>query len=475
MQYSFNQPVLFGGKGLRFEPAAYTPQVLNLSASDSDFAEVNVQIPNIDVDPLSMSATQATNTTTNQTLNVGNTGSAPLTWEIAETQPDRPARAGVQAAPEPVFDVPAAVTSEKDCAAFENYLGNEPDGWAQFCGQPAEAPASSPSNPTSTGYTLNLRTPDRNLKRFTLNNWPGQTVVGAQAANIYGMDFDSTASTLYALNATTNELGTLSTTTGVFTSIVACPAPAAGTWTGLSIDPTTNVFYASTASNLYTLNPTTCSPTLIGPFNVTGGIMIDIAVNPAGAMYGHDIFTDSIYTINTSTGAATLVGPTGYPANFAQGMDFDNEDGTLYIFLYVGTGVNHYGTVNLATGAVTALASTNPTGEFEGATQTLGLCIPNDYAWLSTSPISGTTAANSVTPVTVTFELYEPGDGHVHRSALHPQQRSRQRPRQRNQPGASTGDVDGGSCYRTEYRRQPAEPEQFAGTQHDDTAAGERR
>ena len=38
-----------------------------------------------------MSATQATNTTTNQTLDVGNTGGAPLTWEIAETQPDRPA------------------------------------------------------------------------------------------------------------------------------------------------------------------------------------------------------------------------------------------------------------------------------------------------------------------------------------------------------------------------------------------------
>ena len=87
-------------------------------------------------------------------MNVGNTGSAPLTWEITETQPDRPARAGVQAAPEPVFNVPAAVTSEKDSAAFENYLGMEPDGWAEFCGQPAEAPASSPSNPTSTGYTL---------------------------------------------------------------------------------------------------------------------------------------------------------------------------------------------------------------------------------------------------------------------------------------------------------------------------------
>ena len=46
------------------------------------------------------------------------------------------------------------------------------------------------------------------------------------------MDFDLTASTLYALNVSTNQLGTLDTTTGAFTSIVACPAPAAGTWTG---------------------------------------------------------------------------------------------------------------------------------------------------------------------------------------------------------------------------------------------------
>ena len=112
---------------------------------------------------------------------------------------------------------------------------------------------------------------------------------------------------------------------------------------------------------------------------------------------------NSIYTINTSTGAATLVGPTGFLANFAQGMDFDNEDGTLYIFLYVGTGVNHYGTVNLATGAVTPLASSNPLGEFEGATQTLGTCIPNDYGWLSLNPITGTTAAADTTPVDVTF------------------------------------------------------------------------
>ncbi len=148
----------------------------------------------------------------------------------------------------------------------------------------------------------------------------------------------------------------------------------------------------------------TCSPALVGPYNIPSGIMIDLAVNAAGQMYGHDIFTDSIYTIDTTTGAATLVGLTGYLANFAQGMDFDNQDGTLYIFLYQGSGANIYGTVNLATGAVTPLATTNPTGEFEGATQTLGLCIPNDYSWLAVNPTAGTTPAPGSTPVDVTFD-----------------------------------------------------------------------
>lgn len=397
LQVSFNQPVIQNGQAILFTPAAI------LTASDSDWAEVNVLIPNIDVAPLSLSATQATNTTTNQPLNIGNTGDAPLTWEIAETAPDAAPRSGSQAAPEPVFAVPAAVTSKEDCAAFENYPGREPAGWAEFCGAAGATPTHSPLGPTSNGYSVDLRN-DR-VVRFALNNFPGQVLVGPQIANLYGLDFDSTATTLYALNdATTDQLGTVDTATGVFTPIVNCPAPAGGTWTGLSIDPVTNVFYASTAANLYTIDSATCSPTLIGPFGVTGGIMIDIAIGSAGVMYGHDIFTDSIYTIDTSTGAATLVGPTGFLANFAQGMDFDNEDGTLYIWLYIGTGANRYGTVNLATGAVTPLATDNPLGEFEGATETLGLCIPTDYGWLSLTPTAGTTAPAATTAVDVAFD-----------------------------------------------------------------------
>ena len=189
-------------------------------------------------------------------------------------------------------------------------------------------------------------------------------------------------------------------TTGAFTALVPCPpGGGAANWTGLSIDPVSGIFYASTASGLYIIDPSTGMSTLVGPFGTS--LMIAIAINIDGQMYGHDIGTDSIYLINMNTGAATLLGQTGYAANYAQGMDFDNDDGTLYIFLYVGGGANVYGTVNLVTGAVTPLATSNPQGEFEGAIRTTGF---TDIPWLSETPTSGTINPGDCTPVDVTFD-----------------------------------------------------------------------
>ena len=48
------------------------------------YAEQVALPPNIDVDPLSMSSTQPANTTTQQTLDISNTGEADLTWTILE-------------------------------------------------------------------------------------------------------------------------------------------------------------------------------------------------------------------------------------------------------------------------------------------------------------------------------------------------------------------------------------------------------
>ena len=47
-------------------------------------------------------------------------------------------------------------------------------------------------------------------------------------------------------------------------------------------------------------------------------------------MYGVDIVSDVLVQIDPSTGAGTVVGSVGVGANYAQGMDFEEETGVLY-------------------------------------------------------------------------------------------------------------------------------------------------
>lgn len=271
---------------------------------------------------------------------------------------------------------PAAVPPADDlCAALENSMLAEPDWYAERCGRVKvqEPPVADTSlAPTDLGYALNLRGGFDELNSFLLNNFAGLTDVGPQAANIYGMDFDATATILYGLQDT-NQFGTFNLATAAFTPIGTSTPPTGHTWGGMAIHPLTNVVYALSnvagGAALNTIDPATGAATLLTP--ITGMTLpVAIAMNCAGQMYGHDIGTDSIYTINMTTGAATLVGATGVNSNFAQGMDFDNDTGTLYAWTYQGTGNNQYGTINLATGALTAQTVNNPIGEWEGATQT---------------------------------------------------------------------------------------------------------
>jgi Repeat of unknown function (DUF6923) len=228
---------------------------------------------------------------------------------------------------------------------------------------------------TDTAYAQDLSPVSDHFVSHNLNNFPGQSVVGSSTRLLFGYDFDPTATTLYALANDTFELGTVNLATGAFTAIGPSVPLSGHVWTGLSIHPATGTFYASSAnlamgiSSLYTLNPATGFASLVGSDPSVDAI-IDIAVNCAGQMYGHDIASDAIYQINPATGLATFVGATGIDSNFAQGMDFDNESGVLYAWTYQGTGNNRYGTINLTTGALTSLSINNPLGQFEGATQT---------------------------------------------------------------------------------------------------------
>jgi uncharacterized repeat protein (TIGR01451 family) len=295
-----------------------------------------------------------------------------------------------------------------DCEALANSPLAEPEGYAEQClGDVDTTPFDGEAfDPTDTAFVFEMRN-RLEVVTHVLNNFPTQVQVGPEPTNTYfGWDFDETATTLYAHDFNTNQLGTINTSTGAFT-VIGPSAPGTQTFTGLAIDPVTGEAYAmgsdGVVSTLYSLNLTNGVLTSIGNTGTT--LMIDMSINCEGVMVGHDIATDSFYTINRATGVATIIGAThGLATNFAQGMDFDNADGTLYVYAYTGGGTNTYGTVNLTTGAITPLAVSNPLGEYEGATQTVCPSQGAPAVAVSKSPASQTivTGGNANFTITVT-------------------------------------------------------------------------
>lgn len=281
-----------------------------------------------------------------------------------------------------------------DCAALANSTEAEPAGYAAQCGPfvfDTSPSGDAPAAPTDLGSVLDLRGdagPPNTLYSYTLNNFPARTALGVTNPSVFALDYDPTATTLYGIAGSAavtnpNGFGTINTTTGAFT-LIATLSGAAGA-NGMTIDPVTGDAYINDATNLYSFDLTTGVATLIGTFG--GGVttMVDISMNCDGEIYGHDIGTDGLYSVNPATGAATLIGLHGLAANFAQGMDFDNDDGTLYAFVYTGGGTNTYGTFNLTTGAITPLFTNNPMGEYEGATPSVCAAVSADLSVTKTA------------------------------------------------------------------------------------------
>jgi hypothetical protein len=266
----------------------------------------------------------------------------------------------------------ATAASAADCGAVSG--GAEPIE----CRAPAAwraawpAVAASPLAPTDFAWSSDFFTGD--LGSYPLDDFPAFLDVGTHALDLFALDFDPSATTLYGLDSASHQFGTLSLADAGFTPIGASAPTEAGQnlWSGLSIDPRTGTIYASAIAGtvdvpygLYTIDPATGNPTHLGG-SATTMAMIDIAIDCQGAMYGHDIIADAIYAIDPADGSVTLVGPTGVSSNFAQGLDFDNEAGVLYAWTYQGGGANQYGTIDLVTGNLTPLSASNPIGEWEG-------------------------------------------------------------------------------------------------------------
>lgn len=260
------------------------------------------------------------------------------------------------------------------------------------------APEVAPQGDPQTFFAIDVR----NQEFLTISSAAPQapTILGGLSDQIFGGDFLSDSyDLLYGVNNTSDQLVTVNTTTGAITNIGSLGAPIGdGTWSGLAWDQTTNTLYASSAAAtgayLYTINPTTGTPTPIG--QVTGlNVLIDIAIHPTtGELYGIHTNDDSLYRINKSTAAPTLIGSLNYPADFAQGMDFDDNSGVLYWAAYRGAalGAGSIRTIDLATGNSSELGIIGDGSiirELDG------------FAWINTgTPTAVTLADWNVAPAT---------------------------------------------------------------------------
>lgn len=271
--------------------------------------------------------------------------------------------------------LPGMALAQLDCAAYANYPGAEPEGYAAQCLGGVAAPrvgGGSLEAPTDMAFAHDIGFVSTNVVSHELGDFPGQTITGSNTAAIFGYAYEETGTTLYAVNQDTLSLGTMDAA-GVFTSVGPLTGLVGGdTVTGIAFTGDGTCYVSSVnavTATLYTCDRTTGTLTPVGSQTDTG-LLIEIVASCTGELYGHDIGTDSIYSIDPMSGAATLIGATGVDANFAQGMAFDRNDGVLYAYLYEGGGFNQYGTIDLGSGAFNQLSIDDPLGEFEGAAQT---------------------------------------------------------------------------------------------------------
>ncbi|WP_223789644.1 DUF6923 family protein [Marinicella meishanensis] len=224
----------------------------------------------------------------------------------------------------------------------------------------------------ATSYIYESRSTDT-MSTHPVDDFSTQNTLGVVASDIFAMAFDENGNVLYGLENINKNLVSIDQSNGALNIIGPLTnVPAPDTVTGLAIGPDGKCYATSTdgtTTTLYTCDLVTGELTVVGS-QTTTPLLIAITSDCNGTLYGHDIGDDNIYTIDPTSGAATVVGPTGLNANFAQDITYDREDQRMYGYIYTGGGTNTYGTIDVCTGAVTALAVDNPLGEHYGASKT---------------------------------------------------------------------------------------------------------
>lgn len=401
--YSFNEASVGTGRAILFHPT--TP----LTYTATDQVTLDVGAPIVGVDPASFAETVSAGASVDDTMTISNTGNRTLTWNVGEVGSTRAHfppvprfalpmgdPADTRVGPRPFTDVGKPLTSSR-----------APLGIG--------VPAYAAEVLNSSLVSMDASAPS------TVNYVSSLDGLNFLAGDFAGEDF----STLYAIDFRSYDLYKIDTATGALTLVyltVPPPGVSSNAWNGMSWDPTTNTMFAVTsggrtaASYLVKLDLATAETTPVGTITgvgdpTNGTVIIDIAVDPNGLMYGVDIVTDTLVAIDKTTGEASTIGSIGFDANYSEGLDFDDSTGVLYFSaIDNSTGLAEMYTLDTQTGMGTLISPISPdpsTNQFAalGIAKLRGICAyPGTVPWLSFSSTRGSTLPGDTTPITVTFD-----------------------------------------------------------------------
>ncbi len=253
----------------------------------------------------------------------------------------------------------------------------------------------------STAYAFDIF-PNNVFFSFNTGYPSNQNVISAVSVMPLGATFDAIHDDyMYIVDYNDGNLKRVDVATGNVTTIGAVGFPNDCVPTGLSCDKTTGIIYAScansagTESMIYTIDTVTGAGTLIGTTGIP--VLIDIAIDGTGQMYGFDIATDNAYKIDKATGGSSIIGSIGFDADCSQGMAWDPATDIIYISAYNASGESELRILDRTTG------NTSLVGNFTGETD--GLAFPGTGpAWLSIAPKLGTVSPGAIQEVLVTLD-----------------------------------------------------------------------
>ncbi|RLD33271.1 MAG: hypothetical protein DRJ02_11560, partial [Bacteroidetes bacterium] len=339
--------------------------------------------PNITVSPLIFDETLHPNEYLTKYLGLLNTGDGPVDWAAGITFISP---APMMADNPMTVDIPGVITEK---------------GPAQQGASNGLAPASGvQGTPETSGSGLRgaiafgFEAINGVLMDFDVDNFGGHTSFAASPAPpdfISGMAFPRGETDFaYAVVYGSTHLYSVERATGALTDMGALAGPAPG-FNDITVDPTTGIVYAAGSDDaLYIIDPSGMTTTYLGAF-VNASIMIGIACDGNGDLWGYDIGYDWFYSIDKNTGLATDVGSIGFDANYAQCAFYDPD--TDNILLGAFNNGNFYGEIRVAdraTGNTTVLSSSyfeEPTG----AALPVGGGGPSG-GWLTLDTYSGSVA-----------------------------------------------------------------------------------